>query len=166
MRNVGAQTQKKWRGARRASVRRVGARRVGPGGVGARRVGGPEGWGPVPHFRSGCLLVKFWWSRPSKTPPKFHEKTPRERQRTKWGKKSAKFWALHPSLPHFFWVCPPRPHRPFRGRPKSVRRAASADSSAREFFSKASAAQAGCGSVSEDFGIEGPSKNQMQGSKQ
>ena len=38
------------------------------------------------------------------TPPKFHEKTPRQRQKErKWGgrgkKKSAKFWAPHPSGP-------------------------------------------------------------------
>ena len=48
------------------------------------------------------------------TPPKFHETTPREgrRERILWRereKKSAKFWAphpsgLHPSGPHFFWV--------------------------------------------------------------
>ena len=46
-------------------------------------------------------------SRPSKTPPKFHEKTPREREKKNEngggrGKKNAKFWASHPSpLPSF-----------------------------------------------------------------
>ena len=45
----------------------------------------------------------------SKTPPKFHEKTPKEREEKKTnyeageGKKSAKFWAPHPSGPYFFW---------------------------------------------------------------
>ena len=53
----------------------------------------------------------------SKTPPKFHEKTPRETQkRARWWrereKKSANFWAshpsgLHPSGPHFFQVWAP-----------------------------------------------------------
>ena len=38
------------------------------------------------------------------TPPKFHEKTPRERTKNEISveesKKSAKFWATHPSGPH------------------------------------------------------------------
>ena len=59
------------------------------------------------------LSVEFWWffedQDPLKrarlrapalqTPPKFHEKTPKERQKErKWGergKKRAKFWAPH-----------------------------------------------------------------------
>ena len=45
----------------------------------------------------------IWGSRPSKTPPKFNEKTPRERQNErKWGRereKRATFWAPHPSGP-------------------------------------------------------------------
>ena len=75
---------------------------------------------------SGGLLVEFWWCfgrsglqmclfspsgcpveaptacRPAlQTPPKFHEKTPRERKRAKMGagdgKKNAKFWAVRRS---------------------------------------------------------------------
>ena len=45
------------------------------------------------------------------TPPKFHEKTPRE------GRKSAKFWAPHPSSPHFFWVWARHPSGPHPSGP-------------------------------------------------
>ena len=68
----------------------------------------------------------------SKTPPKFHEKTPREERKERIlrreREKRAKFWAVHPSAPifgpptlrahssglHFFWVrapTPPGPHQ-------------------------------------------------------
>ena len=56
------------------------------------------------------------------TPPKFNEKTPREgkKERILWRereKKSAKFWAPHPSGPHpsgphFLWVWAPHPSAP------------------------------------------------------
>ena len=76
---------------------------------------------------SGCLLVECWWCLkwwgpemctfglsgcrvkprrpvPSKTPPKFHKKTPREGRKEEIcggrGEKSAKFLAPHPSGPH------------------------------------------------------------------
>ena len=49
------------------------------------------------------------FERPAlQTPPKIHEKTPRERRKERIFRrereKSAKFWAPHPSGPHFFWV--------------------------------------------------------------
>ena len=60
------------------------------------------------HFRVPAL----------QTPPKFHEKTPKEGRKNEncsgRGKKSAKFWVSHPSLPlpfgaAFFWVRVPNP---------------------------------------------------------
>ena len=55
----------------------------------------------------------------SKTPPKFHVRTPKreKKERKLWrgGKKSAKFWASHPSGPHLFKVWAPT----FRGPPGS-----------------------------------------------
>ena len=52
------------------------------------KVGGPKFrffFSPLPIFAllssSEGLLVEFWWSRLSKTSPKFHEKTPRERDK-------------------------------------------------------------------------------------
>ena len=48
-------------------------------------------------------------SRRFKNQPKFNEKTPRERdKKNEMGAgegKSTKFWAPHPSGPHFFWDC-------------------------------------------------------------
>ena len=55
------------------------------------------------HFRAPAL----------QTPPKFHEKTPRERKRARMGagegKKNAHFWASHPSGPPPFGP-PSAPH--------------------------------------------------------
>ena len=55
---------------------------------------------------------------PSKTPPKFHEKTPqRDRKRAKWWReretKRANFWAPHPSGPHPSGPHPSGPRRVF-----------------------------------------------------
>ena len=52
-------------------------------------------------FCGGFTNVHISGSRPSKKPPKFNEKTPRDTKRAKMGagegKKSAKFWATNPS---------------------------------------------------------------------
>ena len=93
----------------RVGHRRVGHRRVGHRRVGHRRVGGPKFralfFRPPPQFSfflsffslSWGPFVEFWWGFrsagalkcarmefsgwPSKTPPKFNKKTPRERHR-------------------------------------------------------------------------------------
>ena len=61
---------------------------------------------PAPELHATAQeLQTCTFEGPSKTPPKFHEKTPSERERekkkknengSKRGKKSAKFWAPHP----------------------------------------------------------------------
>ena len=68
-------------------------RRVDPQG---RRGGpmGPSGFQTIARELQTCTFGGF---RPSKTPQKFHEKTPRERKNEncgRRGKKRAKFWAV------------------------------------------------------------------------
>ena len=102
----------------------AGPERSGPAALGLE-LWGPEGGRPnISRFffplpppcslffsLSGSLLVEFWWRLKRRdplmrtfgvlalqTPPKFHDKTPREREKERtwrWEReKSAKFWAV------------------------------------------------------------------------
>ena len=78
----------------------MGPRRVGPRRAGPERLRGP----PASHDNPRELRTCTFQGLALQTPPKFHEKTPKreKKERKLWRerKKSAKFWAPHPSGLH------------------------------------------------------------------